>query len=273
VDARRGEWPRAIEAARRLQPLDPRATRPLGLEAWSLLYTRRFDEVFPVTRRALALEPSEPMWYGIRIEARAAQGDLAGARRELDLAERRLGYARAVIYVGRQYDPQWVLPDSAKAFLLRQRPEVMEADTGDWGLTLAIAAHLLGEPGRTRAYADTALRWLEARRAGRDWDEVPADYWRTGLCLGYALAGRAHESRRWCDVLLERPSVDVSWRFTERVFYAKAAVVLGDTGRALSALEQVAPGPGWATPAWLRLDAMFAPLRGDPRFERLMSGQ
>ncbi|MDF2760386.1 MAG: protein kinase, partial [Thermomicrobiales bacterium] len=270
VHLRLGEWDRAIRAARGVELLDPRSTLPLLVETFALMHARRFHEVFAVAERGMALDPSAPQWYEMRIETRAAQGDLAGARRELDFAHRRLGYARAVVYLGRQYDPQWVLPDSAKAFLLRQRPEVMEGDTADWGLTLAIAARFLGDTGRARAYADTAQRWLEARRSAQPPDDLPADYWRTGVCLAHALAGNAREARRSCEALLERPSADVTWRFAEHFFYARAAVVLGDAERALSALERLTRGPGWATPAWLRLDPTFAPLRGNPRFERLI---
>jgi tetratricopeptide (TPR) repeat protein len=253
--------------------LDPRATLPLSLEAGGLMYTRRFDEALAVTERALALDPSDPTFYDWRIEARAALGDLVGARRELDLAEGRLGYARAVIYIGRQYDPQWVLPDSAKAFLLHQRPEVMEGDTADWGLTLAIAARYLGDMRRARAYADTARRWLVAHHSTRPANDMPVDHWRTGFCLGYALAGRAAEARRACEVLLERPSPDAVWRFVELFFYARAAMALGDAERALPVLERLAPGPGWITPAWLRLDPMYVPLRGNPRFEQLVAAK
>jgi hypothetical protein len=175
-----------------------------------------------------------------------------------------------VIYFGRQYDPQWVLPDSAKVFLLRQRPEVMEGDTAEWGLTLAIAARYLGDMRRARAYADTARQWLVAHHSTRPDNDVPVDHWRTGICLGYALAERAREARPACDVLLERPSPDAIWRFPELSFYVRAAIALGDTERALPALEQLVSGHGWATPAWLRLDPLFAPLRGNPRFERLV---
>jgi serine/threonine-protein kinase len=268
----RGEWERAIRAARGVELLDPRSTLPLLLEAFALMHARRFDEVLAVAQRGMMLDASAPEWYDLRIEARAAQGDLAGARRELDLAHQRLGYARAVVYLGRQYDPQWVLPDSAKAFLLRQRPDVMEGDTADWGLTLAIAARFLGDTGRSRAYADTARRWLEAHRSTQPAEDLPADYWRTGICLAYALAGHAREARRSCDALLRRPSVDVTWHFPELLFYARAAVVLGDAERALDALERLSPGPGWATPAWLRLDPTYDPLRGNPRFKRLVRG-
>ena len=61
-------------------------------------------------------------------------------------------------------------------------------------------------------------------------------------------------------------------RFVEHNFYVRAAVVLDDVERALSALERLAAKPGWITPAWLRLDPMFAPLRGNPHFERLVNG-
>ena len=272
VDLRRGEWDRAVAAARGVEALDPRSTLPLLVEGWALLHARRFDDGLAVAERAMSLDPSAPEWYDMRIAIRAAQGDLAGAHRELDLAERRLGYARAVVYLGRQYDPQWVLPDSARAFLLRQRPDVMEGDTADWGLTLALAARSLGHMHRARAYADTARRWLQARAAAGPRD-VPSDHWRTGLCLGYALANRAAEARRPCEALLERPSADATWRFVERLIYAWAAVGLGDADRAVSALERLVAEPGWITPARLRIDPNFAPLRGNPRFERLVAGK
>ena len=57
------------------------------------------------------------------------------------------------------------------------------------------------------------------------------------------------------------------WRVFEVMIYARAALELGDTDRALSVVERLARGPGWPTPAWLRLDPTFAPLRGHPRFE------
>jgi eukaryotic-like serine/threonine-protein kinase len=276
VDLRRGQWERALESARRLEPLDPRPSKsspramPQWTEAVALEYLRRFPEALAVVGGALVLDSLTPEWYRLQIENLAAQGDLGGARRALDLAERRLGYSEAVVFLGRQYDPQWVLPDSARAFLLRVRPSAMEGDTIDWGLTLALAARSLGDTPRARAYADTARRILQARRAVHPEGDAPADHLlEAALCLAHALAGHAGDARRQCDAVLERPSPDVMWQEFELWSYARAAVERGDADRAVSALERLARGSGRFTPAWLRLDPAFAPLHGHPRFERL----
>ena len=43
--------------------------------------------------------------------------------------------------------------------------------------------------------------------------------------------------------------------------------------RAVNALQQLVGGPGHYTKVWIGLDPTFVPLRGNPRFERLMAGQ
>ncbi|MDQ3207163.1 MAG: hypothetical protein M3Q37_00990, partial [Gemmatimonadota bacterium] len=272
VDLRRGQWERALEAARRLQSLDPRSGVLLGAEAAALHYLRRFPEAQSVVNRAVTFDSLEPRWYTQMMDNAAAQGDLAAARRAVDLAQRRLGYSQAVAFLGRWYDEQWILPDTTRAFLLRLPPSAMEGDTIDWATTLALAARSLGQRDRAQAYADTARRVLERRQGEYLIVDPLENQLGLGLCLANALAKRVSAARGHCQALVDRPSPNAMWHDFELWAYALASMEIGDPDKAITALEQLVRGPGRFTPAYLRLDPTFASLRTSPRYQRLVSG-
>jgi hypothetical protein len=49
-------------------------------------------------------------------------------------------------------------------------------------------------------------------------------------------------------------------------------LVVGEPEQALDQLEPLLHMPFYLSPGWLRVDPNFAPLKGNPRFERLVAG-
>jgi hypothetical protein len=48
-------------------------------------------------------------------------------------------------------------------------------------------------------------------------------------------------------------------------------LALGEPEKALDTIEELLGRPGYITPAWLRIDPTFDALRGNPRFERMVT--
>jgi hypothetical protein len=65
------------------------------------------------------------------------------------------------------------------------------------------------------------------------------------------------------------PDVEVQERVLADVPHVLMA--LGRTDAVLERLEQLVGRPGGPTRAQLRIDAQYLPLRGDPRFQRLLA--
>jgi hypothetical protein len=52
---------------------------------------------------------------------------------------------------------------------------------------------------------------------------------------------------------------------------ARVYLMAGEPEKALDILEPLVKLPYFLTPAWLRIDPTWAPLKGNPRFERLIA--
>jgi tetratricopeptide (TPR) repeat protein len=176
--------------------------------------------------------------------------------------------ATLVAYIAYSGDLYWVLDDAQQRLLLRLSPTPFGDDRAGWGFALAQTYAIRGDTALARAYADSARSVLEARL--RDVPRDPVTHGYLGLALGYM--GRRAEAVREGErgVALVPISKGSQARADAHHILARIYVLVGEPEKALDMLEFPLQ-THYLSPGRYKLDPAFAPLRGDPRFERLIA--
>ena len=127
-----------------------------------------------------------------------------------------------------------------------------------------------GRPRSGRAYADSAAAAFEEQiKATPDNAQL---YVLLGTALAYA--GRKEEAvregkSRSSKAALRRTPTAGAYNQHQ---LARIYMLVGEPDKALDELEPLLKIPYYLTPAWLRIDPTFDPLRKNPRFQRLVAG-
>jgi serine/threonine-protein kinase len=268
---RKGETEAALGRFKRGVELDPRSsneTTEVGITAYIL---RRHDEAETLMKRALALQPDSRSTFNYLAANRLrADGDTARAREWLEQS-RTAGV----------YDPVSTEFSFVELALAARQPDQAIAEseqmTGPLDnqfvympptLLRALALHQKGDRTRAEAAFDSARVDLEA--------SVEADptepRFRSALGVALAGLGRKEEALREGEegVRLMPPEKE-AWRGNWRVFQlARIETMVGESESAIERLEYLLSIPFDLTPAELRIDLAWDPLRGNPRFEELL---
>ncbi len=253
---------RYAEAAK----LDPRSVLVARRYASVLLNQRRFAEADSVASAGLRIAPDNSDLIAHALASRLARGDASGARTALRQALQHVEPSR---FIAAQPWFVW-LDDSLQALALRL-PATAYADDRAQGLGgRSLVRWNAGRYDAARADADSARGLFEAQVARRP-DDFFAHY---GLAIAAGGAGRKAEA------LAEAERVRAMYRpepgspgWTNWVFLrVQVDLGLGNTAGAVAWADSLVHLPGPTTRAWLKLDPLFAPLRSDPAFQRLVAG-
>ena len=261
----------ALAYERQAQALNPRSVSVALHVLETLLWLRRYPEALEASDRVLALAPTSSDGLEFRAMISLGQGDLPGARAVIRAAPKEIDPAELVAHFACYYERFWVLDDAQQQLLLRLTPQALDGNRADWGICLAQTHALRGDRKRARAYADSGRTAVEAQLA-----ESPDDP-QLHVLLGVALAhlGRRAEAVREGEraVALVPIAKDAYLGAYLQHQLARIFILVGEPEKALDQLEPLLKIPYYLSPGWLRIDPTFDPLRGHPRFLRLVNGR
>jgi tetratricopeptide (TPR) repeat protein len=236
--------------------------------AWSYRGMRRFADAHAMLDRARAMAPNDQVIVARKVNTCLAEGDLATTSQLLEPLTLRppdeAYYDLVTLLVFQRKFDEAIAKMTADLARKESTPELLTAFMHATLGALHVAAGKKDHAEPLLLQAETEL--LGLRQQGNSSAELSATLLET-----HALLGRRAEVEREIPEVIAALAKD-RWRGpTAEGDAARAYSILGDRDHAIPILERllVQPYADSLTPALLRLDPVWDPIRDDPRFQKL----
>jgi eukaryotic-like serine/threonine-protein kinase len=258
----------AVRTARAAQQLDPRSLSPVLRLRNAFTYLRRYPEAREAADRAIAIAPTLATIYG-RAMVSLAEGDLPDARRVVSEGGKRVGEDELLVLMAVSADLGWALDAAAQQRVLSFGPEHFDDDRATWAFVRAQLHGWRGDSALARAWGDSAAREFAAQlRASPNDAQLHALRGVGGASAGHRSEAVAAGERGAALLPVAQELAIGSYLQHQLV---RIHLLLGDRDKALDLLEPLLAQPYNLSPGWLRIDPTFAPLRGNPRFDKVIA--